>query len=301
MDTTGIVLIVLAVIVVAALAVLAARAAKRRELKERYGNEYDRAVDELGGRSAAEAELRRRERAHRDFQLKDLTPEQATRYRAAWTELQAQFIDDPIAAVHAADQLVTSLVTDRGYPVAEFDDRVAQLSVEHARVLDAYREAHQISVRSDEGSASTEDLRRAVVLYRELVADLLGDPTFNEGLHAGGSTEPPVASSELDELAVETPGAVSTDVSTPAPTSAPTSTPSAIPTTIPTVDGKSPTAADLSANEGYVAADADPAEPPVAVAPDDAGALATDADTVEPVSATSTRHGRSTGSTPSTE
>ncbi len=336
MNTTVIVVIVLAVLVIAVIAGLVVRAASaRRELKERFGAEYDRAIDEHGGRSAAEAELRRRERAHDEFDLKDLTPEEIAQYRAAWIELQVQFVDDPKAAVRAADQLVSKFGSDRGYPVAEFDERVVQLSVEHAAVLSAYRDAHGIAVRSDSDTASTEDLRQAMMLYRELIADLLGDPTLNEPSPTVPTVaEPTVADSTIAEPTIAEPTASALDVAEPVVTdtgtdadtesepgsgtipvntssAVPATTSTAIPSTIPTADGQPPTAADLSANEGYVAADAesvrndpdpaasdvDPVEPPYAVVPDDARDLATD---VSDVTSTQTSPARGLGSRAST-
>jgi hypothetical protein len=302
MNTTAIVVIVIAVVVVAAIATMVVRAAAaRRGLKERYGAEYDRAIDEQGSRSAAEAELRRRVRAHDELELKELTPEETTRYRATWTELQGQFIDDPKATVQAADQLVSKLLSDRGYPVVDFDDRVAQLSVEHAGVLNAYRDGHTIAVRSDSDTASTEDLRKALVFYRELIADLLGDPTL---------TETSVNASSFDEQSFQQPSFQPSNATEPSlveessgstfdadDTEIPTHAASAVPSTIPTVDGLPPTVADLSANEGYVEADADEAVLPNTVIPDDARDLATDADDIVSDHASSTRDRRPKAST----
>ena len=181
MSPTVIVVIVLVAIVIALGAILTIRAAAaRRALKERYGAEYDRVIEEHGGRSAGEAELRRRTRAHHELALKELTWDQTASYRAAWTDVQGRFIDDPTAAVRAADHLVSTLVADRGYPAVDFDARVAYLSVDHASVLSTYRDAHVIAVHGDAGTASTENLRQALVLYRALIADLLGDPLLNE-------------------------------------------------------------------------------------------------------------------------
>lgn len=185
------------VIVVIAAAILIATTARilvtRRQLRERYGDEYDRVVTEKGGRAAGEAELRQRERRHAKLDLKDLSDEQRARYRTEWTELQAQFVDDPNAAVHEADQLISRLMADRGYPVGDFDDRVSHLSVEHSSILNRYRDAHDISVRNDSGTASTEELRQALVNYRELAGNLLGDESLADGGPTSSAAPAPVS------------------------------------------------------------------------------------------------------------
>src|SRR5262249_17680329 len=142
-------IVVVVILVVALVAAIVRIGVTRRALRERFGNEYDRAVTEQGGRAAAEAELRRRERRHAALPLRELNSEQLAPYRALWTDVQARFVDDPVAAVHSADKLVMRIVADRGYPVVEYPDRLAHLSVDHSRVLDNYRSAHDISVRND--------------------------------------------------------------------------------------------------------------------------------------------------------
>lgn len=174
--TVTIVLIIVVLVVIAAV-VVGVQAGRRKKLQSTFGPEYDRVVADTGNRTDAEKELREREKRHADLELKDLTPESQARYSASWEEVQIEFIDNPAAAVGKADELVTSLITERGYPTAEYDDRLATLSVEHAATLEHYREAHAISDRNRDGSASTEDLRQALVHYRVLFADLLGtDP-----------------------------------------------------------------------------------------------------------------------------
>ena len=180
MSTTDIVVIIIAVIVVAVFVAATARIVLgRRALKERFGDEYDRVVTDKGGRAAAEAELRQRERRHAELPLTELSPDAKAQFAQNWTDVQAEFVNDPGAAVHAADKLVSRIVADRGYPVVDYNDRLAHLSVEHAHVLNQYRDAHDVSVRNDAGHATTEELRQALVNYRSLVADLLGDPALN--------------------------------------------------------------------------------------------------------------------------
>ncbi|SCG52157.1 hypothetical protein [Micromonospora coxensis] len=175
MSPTQVIVVVLVVLVVAALVAVAVVAGRRRALKRRFGPEYDRAVAEKDSRTAAERELRDRERRHAELELTPLTPEARARYAAAWEELQVRFVDSPAETVGDADELVSRLIADRGYPTGDFSDQIAHLSVEHARTLTHYRDAHEIRLRNERGEASTEELRQALVHYRALFADLLGE------------------------------------------------------------------------------------------------------------------------------
>lgn len=170
-----VVVLVIVIIVVVGLAVYGAVATRRRRLRERFGPEYDRVVAERDGRSAAERELRERERRHADLDIKPLSDESRARYAQAWQDVQAQFVDQPGDAVNAAHELMTRLIAERGYPTDDYDERMAQLSVDHASTLGHYRDANEISMRHKRGEAETEDLRQALVHYRALFADLLGD------------------------------------------------------------------------------------------------------------------------------
>ncbi|MDT5040073.1 MAG: hypothetical protein QOE51_1058 [Actinoplanes sp.] len=171
-----IILIVVALVIVAAI-VFGIQASRRRQLQETFGPEYDRVVADTGSRSDGEKELREREKRHAEFELKALSTESKATYANAWEEVQIDFVDHPEQAVATADDLVTRLIDERGYPTAGYDDQLANLSVDHARTLGHYRDAHAISQRSQKGEASTEDLRQSLVHYRALFADLLGaDP-----------------------------------------------------------------------------------------------------------------------------
>ncbi|GIJ27496.1 hypothetical protein Vqi01_26580 [Micromonospora qiuiae] len=174
MSPTQIVVTVLVVLLVAAVVAAAVVAGRRRALRQRFGPEYDHVVAERDSRGEAERELRDRERRHAELQLVPLTPDARARYAEAWEELQVRFVDSPAETVGQADELVTRLIADRGYPTGDFSDQIAHLSVEHARTLSHYRDAHEISLRNSQGEASTEELRQAVVHYRALFADLLG-------------------------------------------------------------------------------------------------------------------------------
>jgi len=174
MSSAEIVVIVVVIIVLLAIGFAVWQASRRRALRQRFGPEYDRVVSEQDSRSAAERELRERERRHAELDLKPLSEESRASYAASWEEIQAQFVDAPNDAVSAADHLVTRLIAERGYPTDNDEEKLATLSVEHARTLEHYRDAHEINLRNEKGEASTEELRQAVVHYRALFADLLG-------------------------------------------------------------------------------------------------------------------------------
>ncbi|MEV4760671.1 hypothetical protein AB0J86_36990 [Micromonospora sp. NPDC049559] len=177
---SAIIIVVLAAVIVAARVIV--QQTRRRALRTRFGPEYDRAVETEQDRTAAERELRARERRHAELTLTPLSEESRRRYAQAWRETQARFVDSPGEAVGAADELVTRLVAERGYPTGDYSDQLSHLSVEHARTLGSYRDAHEIRLRQDRGEASTEELRQAVVHYRALFADLLGEePVRQQG------------------------------------------------------------------------------------------------------------------------
>ena len=201
-----IVLIILVLVIVAAV-LFAVRASRRKQLQEKFGPEYDRVVADADSRTEAERELRDREKRHAELELKPLSAESKARYSAAWEEVQIQFVDNPSEAVGTADELVTRLITERGYPTAEYDEQLATLSVAHANTLQHYREAHEISERNAAGKASTEDLRLALVHYRALFADLLGT--------APVSTTPGTTTSDPDDAPAPAPRrATDTDAAT---------------------------------------------------------------------------------------
>lgn len=181
--TIVIVAIVLIALVVGAL--LLARQRRSHQLQKGFGPEYDRAVEERGGdRREAEAELRERRNRRDQFDIRELDPAARDRYAERWRAAQRRFVDQPAPAVGEADALVMEVMRDRGYPVAgEFEQRAADLSVDHGHVVEHYRAAHEISGRATGGNASTEDLRQAMVHFRALFVDLLGDD--GDGDHAG--------------------------------------------------------------------------------------------------------------------
>lgn len=171
-QTTLIVAIVIVVAVAAAVAVWAiARQRRSAELRRRFGGEYSRTVEQYGSPTKAEAALDQRVKRVERLQIRPLSPEQHERFTREWREVQARFVEDPPGAVAAADRLVGSLMEKRGYPMGEFEQRAADISVDHPLVVENYRSAHGIVTR--EGTLSTEDLRKAMVHYRVLFDDLL--------------------------------------------------------------------------------------------------------------------------------
>jgi hypothetical protein len=151
---------------------------KRRTegLRTKFGPEYARTLQESGDRRQAEADLNERTKRVEHFKLRVLTPGDRARYTESWRRVQARFVDDPKSAVMEADQLLGDVMFARGYPVSDFDQRTADISVDHPRVVENYRAAHKIAIRHAQGQASTEDLRQAMIHYRTLFVELVGEP-----------------------------------------------------------------------------------------------------------------------------
>jgi hypothetical protein len=188
MSAGAIVAIIVAVVVVL-LVIGALTMARRRKLQQRFGPEYDRVVDKTHSRRKAEAELAERERRVRSLDIRPLDETARVRYAGEWTAIQERFVDQPEEAVAQAGILVTSVMKDRGYPTEGHDQILADLSVEHANTLDHYRQAHDVSMQAEGGTASTEDLRLAMLHYRALFSDLLGVPG-QAGSAAGAGNAP---------------------------------------------------------------------------------------------------------------
>ena len=173
-------IIILAVVLVAGIAAFFFQQKRRTErLRNRFGvTEYDRAVEKDGNRRNAEAKLE--ERAHRveGFHLKPLAPGDRARFVESWHGVQAHFVDSPADAVTEADRLLGDVMSTRGYPVSDFDQRAADISVDHPLVLENYRTAHEIALRQTRGQANTEDLRQAMVHYRTLFEELISEPAL---------------------------------------------------------------------------------------------------------------------------
>lgn len=171
---------VVVVVAIAAVAYLVLRHQRRGRLRERFGPEYERTLAEQENRGAAEQELRAREERVAELDIRPLTPESRRTYAVRWTEVQKRFVDAPGFAVTEADQLVTAVMAERGYPIEDFEQRVSDLSVGHGDTLDQYRQAHEISGRAAAKKASTEELRQAMRHYRSLFEELLGESPVND-------------------------------------------------------------------------------------------------------------------------
>jgi hypothetical protein len=178
--------IVIAVGAVVALALVLWVASTQRRtsrLKGRFGPEYDRTVDRTESRREAEAELAAREERHDELDLKPLSLATRERYLERWNAVQAEFVDDPRSAVASADSLIQSVMAERGYPVEDFEQRAADISVEHPRVVENYRHGHRLAQASAGGDDSTENLRQAMRHYRALFDELVepdGDTAESE-------------------------------------------------------------------------------------------------------------------------
>jgi hypothetical protein len=176
MSTGAIIGIVIAVVVVLVLGAMVLRLTlQQRELRARFGPEYDRVMEDRANRRAALRELSERERRHAELDLQPISATSRDRYRQSWGLIQSTFVDRPGTAVDEADRLVLTIMEERGYPVGDVDDRLALLSVDHASVLGHYRDAHVIRERHQQTQVTTEELRTAMVHYRTLIEDLLED------------------------------------------------------------------------------------------------------------------------------
>ncbi|MFC5832090.1 hypothetical protein [Nonomuraea insulae] len=166
--------VVVAVVALAAVGYFVLQQKRRTQLRERFGPEYERIVAEHdNNRREAEQELLSREQRHSELDIKPLTEESRDAYASRWIEVQERFVDAPGFAVTEADQLVTAVMAERGYPTEDFEQRLSDLSVGHGATLDHYRTAHEISGHAARKEASTEDLRQAMVHYRALFEELL--------------------------------------------------------------------------------------------------------------------------------
>jgi hypothetical protein len=181
------IVIAVGVVVLLGLAWLGASRQRSRHLQEKFGPEYGRTVEDRGDRRAAESELREREQVREKLEINPLSASQRESYGREWEQVQSDFVDNPSGAVAQADRLVAEVMRQRGYPVDDFDQQAAIVSVDHPNVVANYREGHTIYLSFDRGDASTEDLRQAMQHYRALFDELLtdGDPTQTDAAHDG--------------------------------------------------------------------------------------------------------------------
>lgn len=179
------IIVVAAVVVIALLAGAAARQRRTRTLRQQFGPEYERTMQERDNRRAAEADLRGREKQRAQLDITPLPEAARVRFAEEWHQVQERFVDQPSTAVSAADNLLTRVMQTRGYPVEDFDQQAGLVSVDHPDVVDNYRVAHGIYLQARSQRASTEDLREALLRYRSLFDELL-QPDGNADASARG-------------------------------------------------------------------------------------------------------------------
>jgi hypothetical protein len=174
MSTTLVIVLIVVVVAIVAIAAWAFMQKRRTTtLRNRFGPEYDRALEDYGNRWKAERALDHRAERTEKYNIRPLAEGEQLRFSEEWRRTQARFVDDPPLAIREADSLVSEVMRLRGYPMGDFDRRAEDLSVDHPHVVRNYRAAHEIAVTHSQGRASTEDLRRAMVYYRQLFDELL--------------------------------------------------------------------------------------------------------------------------------
>lgn len=200
MSSTTIVIIVVAVVVLAALLAAAAtvflRRKERRDVRERFGPEYDRLEAERDEKAAVD-ELRQRQERRDQFDIRELDPARREHFQRQWHDIQLEFVEQPSAAIARGDALIQDVMRERGYPVEDFEQRAADLSVDHPEVVQHYRQAHDLAGRNEAGEATTEQLREGFIHYRELFVRLVGQaagkgpPTDHRGQQVSAEHQDP--------------------------------------------------------------------------------------------------------------
>jgi hypothetical protein len=176
MNVTAIVVAVVVILVVAAVVAwyFTSQRRRRERLREQFGPEYERTVEAYGERGEAEQALQARTERVAALHIHPLASEESARYGDEWRQVQSHFVDDPEDAIADADMLCTEVMQARGYPMGDFEQRAADISVDHPQVVEHYRAAHAIAIEAERGNAGTEQLRQAMVHYRTLFEDLIG-------------------------------------------------------------------------------------------------------------------------------
>lgn len=182
-----IIIAVLVVVVLALGGLLYFQRHRSDQLRSRFGPEYDRAVKESGGKSKAEATLAEREKRVKSLSIRPLEPSDRARFTRSWQNVQAEFVDDPEGSIGHADSLLAEVMSARGYPVSDFEQMSADISVDHPDVVQNYRAAHEIALRHKRGQANTEDLRQAMIHYRSLFEELVTDTRAPDAPAIGGN------------------------------------------------------------------------------------------------------------------
>lgn len=182
MQSSTLTLLVIAAAVVLLGIVLWAAMRRRHTnvLRDRFGDEYDRTLEAEGKRAKAEAVLEEREARVAKLDIRALTPAERDAAIGEWRDVKALFVDSPVEAVHHADRLLASIMKARGYPMADFDRRYEDLTVDHGEVARHYREGHEIALRHERGQASTEELRQAMIHFEALFDDLVNEVAHDD-------------------------------------------------------------------------------------------------------------------------
>lgn len=178
--TTIIIVVVILLIVVGLLAAAFGRFRRSKRLKDRFGPEYERAVDQIGDRRRAEEELEARLEHVQSLNIRALNAEEVNRFALEWQATQTEFVDRPLGAVQKADRLIREVMSARGYPVEDFEQRAADISVDYPDVVTNYRELHAIATKGEREKISTEEMRQAMVAGRELFERLVQSETSVE-------------------------------------------------------------------------------------------------------------------------
>jgi hypothetical protein len=182
MSTSTLVALIALVIVVVVAVGLIIKTQRSKRLRARFGPEYHRAIEETGSATQAESRLEKLEKRVEGFKIRPLSPTDRVDFLAAWQKIQARFVDDPRGALTEADKLIQAIMAARGYPVTDFEQRAADISVDHPLVVEHYRAGHDISIRHTRGLTSTEDLRQAMIHYRTLSTELVGEPELTHSI-----------------------------------------------------------------------------------------------------------------------
>ena len=175
MDKTTLIIIAAVIIVLAIAGFVLMQRRRTEHLQSRFGAEYDRAVNQVGDKRKAEAELEKREERVEKLSIRPLEPAQRERFTVDWQSVQAEFVDSPENSIRDADILLQDVMEAKGYPIKNFDQVAADISVDHPTVVQHFRTAHDIAQRHSRGEGNTEDLRNAMINYRALFDELVND------------------------------------------------------------------------------------------------------------------------------
>lgn len=182
MSTENIIIILVAAVLLVFILSRLMGGSKRRsqKLREKFGPEYDYTLEKVGDQKAAEETLQEREKRVMNFNIRTLDQNERDRYQAEWTKIQTDFVDQPSNSVQEANRLISEAMVARGFPVTDFEQRAADLSVMYPNLVSNYRSAYAIAAKNQNNGSSTEELRQSMVYYRSLFDELLGNPEVKE-------------------------------------------------------------------------------------------------------------------------